>query len=93
VPFTVEYLGDTDTSSVLKALAQTIVIALPLSIVLVLWRVPEPEFVGRAKVSLADVVDLDSLRSGRRRTARIREHSGIVSADAGRWESGVTDGR
>jgi Na+/melibiose symporter-like transporter len=52
VPFMVESLGETDTGSVLEALALTIVILLPISVALVLWRVPEPQFAAHAKVSL-----------------------------------------
>lgn len=54
VPFLVESLGDTDTGSVLESLAVTIVILLPISVALVLWRVPEPRFTVSAKVSLRD---------------------------------------
>jgi Na+/melibiose symporter-like transporter len=54
VPFLVEYLGDTNTGSVLRALAWTIVAVLPISIALVLWRVPEPQAAGREKVPLSE---------------------------------------
>jgi Na+/melibiose symporter-like transporter len=54
VPFVVESLGDRSTGPVLRAMAWTIVVILPVAVVLVLWHVPEPRVGGRAKVPLAE---------------------------------------
>ncbi len=54
VPFMVEYSGDSRSGPVLEATAWTIILILPVVIALVLWRVVEPEAVGREHIPLAE---------------------------------------
>ena len=54
VPFVVELVGERSSGPVLRALAWTTVILLPISVGLVLRRVPEPEVVGRTKVPFSE---------------------------------------
>jgi Na+/melibiose symporter-like transporter len=53
VPFLVEYFGERRSGPVLAALAWTIVIVLPVSVGLVIWRIPEPAAARSPKVPIS----------------------------------------
>jgi Na+/melibiose symporter-like transporter len=54
VPFVVEYVGERSTGAVLRALAWTIIIVLPISVALVLRGVREPSAAARPHVPIAE---------------------------------------
>lgn len=54
VPFVVEYVGERNSAAVLRALAWTILIVLPLCVGLVLARLSEPAPAGRSQVPIAE---------------------------------------
>ena len=54
IPAFVEYFSDGSVSEILEAMAWSIVVLMPVLVVMVVWRVPEPQVEAHRKVALVD---------------------------------------